>query len=47
LPGFISMQWMVEPTGIERSGRQLPGLIGESEPDTRRSPTATPFGAMM
>ena len=32
LPGFSSMQWMVVPTGMLRSGRVLPALIGASEP---------------
>ena len=33
LPGSISTQWIVVPTGMLRSGSVLPALIGASEPD--------------
>ena len=41
-----AMQWIVEPTGMLRSGSTLPGLIGESTPDCSTSPSATPRGAI-
>ena len=47
LPGFISMQCTVEPTGMLRSGRVLPALIGASRPAITWSPAFRPFGAMM
>ena len=34
LPGMISMQWIVEPTGMLRIGRVLPTRIGACEPET-------------
>jgi hypothetical protein len=47
LPGNISTQWIVEPTGMLRIGSVLPALIGASEPLTRVAPTSSPRGAMM
>ena len=47
LPCCISTQCTVVPTGMFRSGRQLPGLMPASMPDMSCVPTATPRGAMM
>ena len=47
LPGFISMQCTVEPTGMLRSGSVLPARIGASRPAITWSPAFRPFGAMM
>ena len=47
LPGSISTQWIVEPTGMLRIGSVLPALIGASEPLTIVAPTSRPRGAMM
>jgi hypothetical protein len=47
LPGFSSMLWTTEPTGMLRSNIALPGLIGESAPEWTSSPTDRPFGARM
>src|SRR3569623_32001 len=46
-PGFISTQWTVVPTGMLRSGRQLPALIGASLALISFAPASTPFGAIM
>ena len=46
LPGSISTQWIVEPTGMLRIGSVLPALIGASEPDISVAPASTPRGAM-
>jgi hypothetical protein len=46
LPGIISTQCIVVPTGMLRSGSALPGLIGASAPD-HLAPDHTPLGAMM
>lgn len=45
LPSFNSMLWIMLPTGIFCSGRQLPTLISDSGPDSILSPTFKPFGA--
>jgi hypothetical protein len=47
LPGIISTQWMMEPTGMLRIGSVLPALIGASAPDRTVEPTSRPRGAMM
>jgi len=47
LPGSISTQWIVEPTGMLRIGSVLPALIGASAPDSSDAPTSSPRGAMM
>ena len=47
LPGSISMQWMVVPTGMLRMGSVLPALMGASLPLISAVPTDTPFGATM
>jgi hypothetical protein len=46
LPGSISTQWMIEPTGMLRIGSVLPALIGASAPDRIVAPTSRPRGAM-
>jgi hypothetical protein len=46
LPGSISMQWMIEPTGMFRIGSVLPALIGASAPDRIVEPTSRPRGAI-
>ena len=47
LPGFISIQWIVVPTGMLRIGKVLPTLIAASEPETTLAPAFKPRGAMM
>ncbi|CFW40346.1 Uncharacterised protein [Bordetella pertussis] len=47
LPGIISMQWIVVPTGMLRIGRVLPARIGASMPEISVAPTSRPRGAMM
>ena len=47
LPGSISMQWIVEPTGMLRIGSVLPGRIGASAPFISTTPGCTPRGARM
>ena len=42
--GSISMQWMIEPTGMLRIGSVLPALIGASAPDNTVAPTSRPRG---
>ena len=46
LPICISIQWIVEPTGILRIGNVLPTRIGASEPLTIVAPTSKPRGAI-
>ena len=41
LPGCSSIAWMVEPTGMLRKGRQLPGLMGASAPLINGLPVST------
>jgi hypothetical protein len=47
LAGIISTQWIVVPTGMLRTGRQLPGLIAASGARHELRADVTPRGAMM
>ena len=42
MPGFISMLCTTVPSGMLRSGRALPGLIGASMPLCTSAPALTP-----
>jgi hypothetical protein len=44
LPGSISTQWMVVPTGMLRIGSVLPALIGASEPTSAVGRPPCPSG---
>src|ERR687889_2305385 len=45
-PGRSSMQWIVVPTGMLRSGRLLPGLMSALAPASIAVPWPMPWGAM-
>src|SRR5262245_51598670 len=44
-PGPSSIAWIVRPTGMWRSGRQLPGFASAAGPLATTSPGSTPSGA--
>ena len=46
-PGRSSMQWIVVPTGMLRSGRLLPTLMSAFGPDSSIAPWRRSFGATM
>jgi hypothetical protein len=46
-PGRSSMQWIVVPTGMLRSGRLLPGLMSAFGPASTVAPWRRFCGAMM
>ena len=47
LPFRISMLWIIVPSGMCRSGIELPGLMSALRLESTASPTLRPSGATM